>query len=206
MLPLCPHRYMATLHPFSHIHHWLECHTHIMLLLTWVFGTAYACIPLANTATRSFCFNETVYYECSYDIGITPFKRRLFMASNIMFTFLLPLIVLIFTYSAIMQKLLAEQNQKAKAKVSTRANTLRANRASFGIGRTRRSGQQPSAEGDTVVQSDNVTTITTTAGADTSKPIEAVATFNSPIQLRKSTPYNHRSKVGGDDVIMAQCD
>ncbi|UXI18552.1 isoleucine-tRNA ligase [Sarcoptes scabiei] len=105
-------RYMATLHPFSSIHHWLENHTHIMLGLTWVFGILYAFIPFENTATRSFQMadNQT-YYECSYDNGVSLLKRRLFMTSNFVLTFILPLSVLIFSYSAIMRKLIHDQKR-----------------------------------------------------------------------------------------------
>ncbi|KAH9505993.1 hypothetical protein DERF_010753, partial [Dermatophagoides farinae] len=110
--------YMATLHPFSSLHHWLECHTHIMLALTWVFGAAYAYIPFENTATRPFMLptdNQTTYYECTYDNGVSVLKLRLFMTSNIVLTFILPLTVLIFSYSAIMRKLIADEKRFRKS-------------------------------------------------------------------------------------------
>nr|XP_027203178.1 RGS domain-containing serine/threonine-protein kinase A-like [Dermatophagoides pteronyssinus] len=109
---------MATLHPFSSLHHWLECHTHIMLALTWVFGSAYAYIPFENTATRPFMLpsdNQTTYYECTYDNGVSVLKLRLFMTSNIVLTFILPLTVLIFSYSAIMRKLIADEKRFRKS-------------------------------------------------------------------------------------------
>ncbi|OTF84001.1 hypothetical protein BLA29_008386, partial [Euroglyphus maynei] len=109
---------MATLHPFSSLHHWLECHTHIILALTWVFGAAYAYIPFENTATRPFMLptdNQTTYYECTYDNGVSVLKLRLFMTSNIVLTFILPLTVLIFSYSAIMRKLIADEKRFRKS-------------------------------------------------------------------------------------------
>lgn len=99
----------------------MECHTHIMLLSTWVFGASYAYIPIVNTYTRDFTFNNQTYYECSYDNDISTFKRRFFMSSNMLLTFLLPLCVLILTYSAIMRKLLNDQ-RPPKAQYRTTTN------------------------------------------------------------------------------------
>lgn len=102
---------MATLHPFSRLHRWLETRTHIMLVLTWIFGSIYAYIPFENTHTREFVHDNETYYECSYDNDLSLVKRRLFMTSNFVLTFLLPLIVLICTYSAIMRKLISDQKR-----------------------------------------------------------------------------------------------
>lgn len=104
-------RYMATLHPFSRLHRWLETRTHIMLAMTWLIGSFYAYIPYENTYTREFVLNNQTYYECSYDNDLSLVKRRIFMTSNFVLTFLLPLIVLICTYSAIMRKLISDQKR-----------------------------------------------------------------------------------------------
>ena len=102
---------MATLHPFSSTHRWLVSHTHLMLIFTWVFGSIYAFIPYENTYTRSFMYENKTYYECSYDNELSQLKRRFFMTSNFLLTFLLPLIVLIASYSAIMRKLMNDQRR-----------------------------------------------------------------------------------------------
>jgi len=86
-----------------------------MLCFTWVLGAMYAYIPITNTYTRPFEHENVTYYECSYDNEISVLKRRLFASSNFVLTFLLPLLVLICSYSAIMSKLLAEQRNRPLA-------------------------------------------------------------------------------------------
>ncbi|KAH9393768.1 hypothetical protein TYRP_021490, partial [Tyrophagus putrescentiae] len=103
-------RYHATLRPFSAIHRWLCTHTRLLLTLTWIGGSLYAYIPFENTGTRAFTLGNETYYECSYDIGVSVTQRRIFMATNLLLTFLLPLLVLVTAYTAIMRKLLADQS------------------------------------------------------------------------------------------------
>ena len=94
-----------------------------MLLSTWLIGALYASIILPHTGTRAFTIENSnvTYYECSYDNGISPTQRRLFMTTNLLLTFLLPLLVLITAYTAIMRKLIAEQSP-AKADTTTTTN------------------------------------------------------------------------------------
>ncbi len=103
-------RYHATLRPFSAIHRWLCTHTRLLLTLTWIGGSLYAYIPFENTGTRAFTLGNETYCECSYDIGVSVTQRRIFMATNLLLTFLLPLLVLVTAYTAIMRKLLADQS------------------------------------------------------------------------------------------------
>lgn len=98
-------RYIATLHPFSSFHRWLCSHTRPLLLSTWLIGALYASTILPHTKTVPFKFDNTTYYECSYNVDFGGTKRRLFMAANFLLTFLVPMLVLLFSYSAIMRKL-----------------------------------------------------------------------------------------------------
>ncbi|KAI2801587.1 hypothetical protein BLOT_009401 [Blomia tropicalis] len=121
-------RYMATLHPFSSIHRWLESHTTLTLTITWTLGALYALGQCANTYTRPFTLNDEVYYECSYDNNVTHSRRVMYMTANFILTFILPLFVMVFSYSAIMRKLIKDQNQP-KSIYSTRSSGANGNRS-----------------------------------------------------------------------------
>ena len=109
------HRYTATLHPFSSLHRWLCSHTRILLGLTWFFSSIYASIPILHTTVRPFEFNNSTYYECSYDNNnFDHLKRKAFMISNFVLTFLLPLAILAFSYTAIMLKLIGDKRNAQK--------------------------------------------------------------------------------------------
>lgn len=62
---------------------------------------------------------NVTYYECSYDIGVSVTQRRFFMTTNLILTFLLPLVVLVTAYTAIMRKLLADQSSKCTGRGGT---------------------------------------------------------------------------------------
>ena len=119
---------MATLHPFSSIHRWLESHTTLTLTITWTLGALYALGQCANTYTRPFTLNDEVYYECSYDNNVTHSRRVMYMTANFILTFILPLFVMVFSYSAIMRKLIKDQNQP-KSIYSTRSSGANGNRS-----------------------------------------------------------------------------
>lgn len=172
---------MATLHPFSPIHHWLERHTREILASTWVFGALYAYIPFDNTAAKPFQLNNMTYYECSYDIGLSNLKRRIFMTSNFVLTFLLPMLVLIFAYSSIMRKLLNDQHR-------VKHNFVKSVSSSEQNSTPKRLTKQMScnpADCDTA----NVDGLPNEINNNLS---------TSSINLRKSAPINYRSKVGSE--------
>lgn len=181
---------MATLHPFSHVHHWLECHTRFILLMTWVFGSLYAYIPFENTATRSFQLNNVTYYECSYDNDVSKLKRRLFMTSNLVLTFLLPLLVLIFSYSSIMRKLLAEQ----KRDKTSQHNQLQV-RSSNGASVNR--GKGPSGKVMVAKTAANINNNSPNQEQSLTPECGSLRTnlSTSNVDLRRSAPINYRSKV-----------
>ena len=103
-------RYMATVHPFSGAHQWLRSHTGTLLLLTWVTGALYACLPLTHTRTSEFTLNGAVHLACTADNDMGQFKRRLFMNFNFILTFLVPSLTLTISYAAILKRM---KRQKA---------------------------------------------------------------------------------------------
>lgn len=48
---------------------------------------------------------DTTYYKCYYNIDMSEIKKRIFMVANFIFTFFVPMLVLLCSYSAIMRKL-----------------------------------------------------------------------------------------------------
>jgi len=100
---------MATIHSFSKTYEWLSTHSNCMLFLSWILGCVFASNWMAHTETVPYEYNNTTYYECSYNSnGLTPLKRKIYLSFNFIFTFALPLIVLILSYTAITRKLLAD--------------------------------------------------------------------------------------------------
>lgn len=225
-----------------------------MLALTWVFGVAYACIPLENTAVRSFNMpsdNET-YYECTYDIGLSDLKRRLFVTSNIVLTFLLPLLVLIFSYTAIMRKLILDERKFNKSSqaygikfksATTSANspsTLQVGSAGTGscsetdiagnvLAEQTKSTVAKEEEysgknfnhtalepvqsvAKNVVNFSNSTNISNNnanskkSGKESEKYDHQHQLSTSNLDLRKSTPFNYRSKVMDNGFFVSICD
>ena len=122
-------RYIATLHPFSMMNKWFRTHSHPLLALTWIIGAVYAYIPLEHTHTVEFKFHNITFHECRYDNGISLEKKRLYMTSNLIVTFMIPFIMLIFSYVAIVRKLLRRRQQMTtnRKRRTTSYNTVRYN-------------------------------------------------------------------------------
>lgn len=100
---------MAIIHPFSVIYGWLRSHSSSLLYLTWILGCAFSSIWVKHTGVVPIQINNFTYYECRYDNnGLTPFESKIYIAINFIFTFALPLIVLLVSYTAITRKLLAD--------------------------------------------------------------------------------------------------
>ncbi|KAJ6216331.1 hypothetical protein RDWZM_007488 [Blomia tropicalis] len=99
-------RYIAAIHPFSLACQWFQTNgTKILLAVSWIIGALYANSLLESTDASSFTYGNNTYYECNYDNGLSRFKRRLFLWTNFVATFLLPAIILTFTYGRIMRHL-----------------------------------------------------------------------------------------------------
>ena len=103
---------MATIHPLTGFYKWLQSNAHVLLLLSWVAGLAYAYIPIEHTATRSFEYDGATYYECAYQLRLSKEKRHLFVACNFVLTFAAPALVLTFVYCVIVRKFIAIQQRQ----------------------------------------------------------------------------------------------
>lgn len=97
-------RYTVTLYPHCQLARLLKASKTVTLVVVWLLGVAYASPLLAHTGVVQFEMHQTLYYECKFDIGLSDSKRHIFIVANLCLTFILPLLLMIATYSAIMMK------------------------------------------------------------------------------------------------------
>ncbi|CAG2162879.1 unnamed protein product, partial [Oppiella nova] len=92
----------------------LLSHSKLILYLSWILGSMYSAFWLSNTKTNPFMLNTTnpmdneTYYECSYAEGMTDYEMKVVVIYNFVFTYLLPFIVITFSYLAITKRLLVD--------------------------------------------------------------------------------------------------
>lgn len=98
-------RYIITLHPLSPGASWLKSKGSWLLISTWFLGAAYAYVPTSHTEVEDFILNGDLYQQCSYRFSLSPHKLRLIIVFNFVLTFLLPLVIITFSYVAIIRHL-----------------------------------------------------------------------------------------------------
>ncbi len=98
-------RYIITLHPLSPGASWLKSKGSWLLISTWFLGAAYAYVPTSHTAVEDFILNGDLYQQCSYRFSLSPHKLRFIIVLNFVLTFLLPLVIITFSYVAIIRHL-----------------------------------------------------------------------------------------------------
>lgn len=98
-------RYIITLHPLSPGASWLKSRGSWLLIGSWFLGAIYAYVPTSHTEVEDFILNGDLYQQCSYRFNLSPDKLRFIIVLNFVLTFLLPLVIITFSYLAIIRHL-----------------------------------------------------------------------------------------------------
>ena len=99
-------RYFATLHPLSIGNTWFRSHCHLVLLVGWLFGSIFSSIIIEHTKAVSFDYKNETMYDCRHDVNWDEHQLKIYIGVSVVFTFLLPMILISISYGAIGKKLL----------------------------------------------------------------------------------------------------
>ena len=94
--------YFAALNPTSKFGRWLQVQCHKLIAATWLLGAIYAYIPIRHTYTHRFTMEGSVHYQCIVDNSIDTTRLHKFLLVNVLFTIVLPLTIMTFSYGSIM--------------------------------------------------------------------------------------------------------
>ena len=99
--------YVVTLHPLSRSCNWFQTHNRTLLLVSWAVGLAYSCLANTNELSQfSIDNNATWHYQCTVNLEAEQLLvMQIFVTVHFLLSFILPLVAIIASYAAIMNKL-----------------------------------------------------------------------------------------------------
>jgi len=91
------------LHSFNCANYWLKHHTNLILIIGWILGSLLGSIQLFHSKTVPFRYRNNTYIDCREEWN--EFEGQIYTGVIFLVTFLLPLLILAYTYGAIGWKL-----------------------------------------------------------------------------------------------------
>lgn len=95
--------------PLTDLYDWLKSCSNRVIAIIWFVGILYAIMPIqqikAEHHLTELLEEPVIYLQCNNHIGPNRENQRTFILINFIFTFTLPFVAIIFTYSAIVRKM-----------------------------------------------------------------------------------------------------
>ena len=106
-------RYVVISNPLSNKNQWIITRCNLILILGWLIGSVLASITIGNTSTFPFSWENQTFYDCRVELNEE--WSKIYTTFSFIITFAIPLIIQLFAYVSIGNKLIQEKTSNDKS-------------------------------------------------------------------------------------------